>query len=131
MRGRGAWRPGAGQAAADSDRPDRPRAPCRPRHKRPPAGGRDLYAPPSFTALVNDATASLAAALEDGRKLVEVEFPALPGDKDGERRETGSGERERERRRGCARGSALSPTPGRAGERSTGYDPPGKCETRA
>ena len=56
---------------------------------RPPAEGRDMYAPPSFTALVNDATASLAAALEDGRKLVEVEFPALPGDKDGESEKRG------------------------------------------
>ena len=63
---------------------------------RPPADGRDLYAPPSFTALVADATASLAAALEDGRKLVEVEFPALPGDKDGAREGEKEGEREKE-----------------------------------
>jgi hypothetical protein len=71
---------------------------------RPPADGRPTYAPPTFTALVADATASLAAALQDGKKLVEVEFPALPGDKDGEKK------REEREKIGNARHARLCPT---------------------
>lgn len=45
--------------------------------------GRATYAPATFDELVDDASAALLAALDDGLRRVEVEFPALPGDKDG------------------------------------------------
>ena len=45
--------------------------------------GRQTYRPQSFQELVNDATASVRAAVEDGLTRLEVEFPALPGNIDG------------------------------------------------
>ena len=45
--------------------------------------GRATYAPATFDELVDDASTALLAALDDGLKRIEVEFPALPGDKDG------------------------------------------------
>jgi len=42
--------------------------------------GRATYAPESYTAMCVDAYASLRDALNDGKKLIEVEFPAIPGE---------------------------------------------------
>lgn len=51
--------------------------------KKRRAPGRQTYRPSSFQELVNDATASVRAAIEDGMTRLEVEFPALPGNIDG------------------------------------------------
>ena len=63
------------------------RAALPPPAAAPPAAsssaGRSTYAPASFDVLVDDAGTAVAAALGDGKTLIEVEFPALPGDKDG------------------------------------------------
>lgn len=52
--------------------------------KKRRAPGRQTYRPSSFQELVNDATASVRAAIEDGLTRLEVEFPALPGNIDGD-----------------------------------------------
>ncbi len=52
--------------------------------KKRRAPGRQTYRPSSFQELVNDATASVRAAIDDGLTRLEVEFPALPGNIDGE-----------------------------------------------
>ena len=54
-----------------------------PSPSRRSRAGRATYAPATFDELVDDASAALLAALDDGLKRIEVEFPALPGDKDG------------------------------------------------
>ena len=46
--------------------------------------GRQTYRPASFQELVKDATNSVKAAVGDGLTRMEVEFPALPGNIDGE-----------------------------------------------
>ena len=51
--------------------------------KKRRAPGRQTYRPSSFQELVNDATASVRAAIGDGLTRLEVEFPALPGNIDG------------------------------------------------
>lgn len=50
--------------------------------KRTP--GRQTYRPASFGELVNDATLAVKAAVADGLTRMEVEFPPLPGNVDGE-----------------------------------------------
>lgn len=52
------------------------------------------YRPESYAELVKDATKSVLAAIEDGVTLMEVEFPALPANIEGE---------QRRRPRGCMR----------------------------
>jgi len=42
--------------------------------------GRPIYAPASYTEMCHDAYASVRDALRDGKKLIEVEFPAIPGE---------------------------------------------------
>lgn len=42
------------------------------------AAGRDRYRPQSYSELVEDASKSVLAAIEDGINLMEVEFPAVP-----------------------------------------------------
>eukprot|EP00882_Tetradesmus_deserticola_P024642 GHRQ01026944.1.p1 GENE.GHRQ01026944.1~~GHRQ01026944.1.p1 ORF type:complete len:157 (+),score=31.25 GHRQ01026944.1:104-574(+) len=42
------------------------------------AAGRDRYRPQSYSELVADASKSVLAAIEDGIRLMEVEFPAVP-----------------------------------------------------
>ena len=44
------------------------------------AEGRSTYAPESYTEMCGDAYASVADALADGKTLIEVEFPAIPGE---------------------------------------------------
>ena len=39
-----------------------------------------MYAPASYTEMCHDAYASVRDALRDGKKLIEVEFPAIPGE---------------------------------------------------
>ena len=46
--------------------------------------GRQTYRPASFQELVKDATTSVKNAMKDGLTRMEVEFPALPGNIDGE-----------------------------------------------
>lgn len=46
--------------------------------------GRQTYRPASFKELVTDATTSLRSAIDDGLTRLEVEFPSLPGNVDGE-----------------------------------------------
>ena len=46
--------------------------------------GRQTYRPASFQELVKDATTSVKTAMKDGLTRMEVEFPALPGNIDGE-----------------------------------------------
>ena len=46
--------------------------------------GRQTYRPASFQELVKDATTSVKTAVKDGLTRMEVEFPALPGNIDGE-----------------------------------------------
>jgi hypothetical protein len=41
------------------------------------------YQPSSYTVLVADAVRALQAALADGERLLEIEFPPLPTAKDG------------------------------------------------
>ena len=41
--------------------------------------GRPTYCPPSYGAMCMDAFGSVRDALNDGEKLLEVEFPAVPG----------------------------------------------------
>jgi hypothetical protein len=41
------------------------------------------YRPQSYAELVQDATKSVLTAIEDGIKLMEVEFPAIPTNIDG------------------------------------------------
>lgn len=48
--------------------------------------GRQTYRPASFQVLVQDATNAVKAAVKDGLTRLEVEFPALPGNIDGESR---------------------------------------------
>ncbi len=48
------------------------------------AKGRQTYRPASFQVLVQDATNAVKAAVADGLTRLEVEFPALPGNIDGE-----------------------------------------------
>jgi hypothetical protein len=48
------------------------------------------YRPASYTELVQDATNSILSAIDDGITLMEVEFPAVPANIDGERG-TGTG----------------------------------------
>ncbi len=55
-----------------------------PSSSRRSRAGRATYAPATFDELVDDASTALLAALDDGLTRIEVEFPALPGDKDGE-----------------------------------------------
>jgi hypothetical protein len=47
------------------------------------AAGRDRYRPQSYSELVEDASKSVLAAIEDGINLMEVEFPAVPTNIDG------------------------------------------------
>ena len=42
--------------------------------------GRPTYCPPSYAAMCMDAFGSVQDALNDGEKLLEVEFPAVPGE---------------------------------------------------
>ena len=42
--------------------------------------GRPTYCPPSYGAMCMDAFGSVRDALNDGEKLLEVEFPAVPGE---------------------------------------------------
>ena len=42
--------------------------------------GRPTYCPPSYSAMCVDAFACVKDALDDGEKLLEVEFPAVPGE---------------------------------------------------
>ena len=46
--------------------------------------GRQTYRPASFQVLVQDATNAVKAAVKDGLTRMEVEFPSLPGNIDGE-----------------------------------------------
>lgn len=46
--------------------------------------GRSSYQPESFEVIVQDATASMLSAMEDGEKRIEVEFPPLPPSVSGE-----------------------------------------------
>lgn len=48
------------------------------------AAGRMTYRPESYAVLVQDVANSVLAAIEDGIKLMEVEFPAVPANIDGE-----------------------------------------------
>lgn len=48
------------------------------------APGRQTYRPASFKELVTDATTALRSAIDDGLTRLEVEFPSLPGNIDGE-----------------------------------------------
>ena len=57
------------------------RCTAEPREAR--AAGRMTYRPQSYAELVQDASKSVLAALEDGIKLMEVEFPAVPVNIDG------------------------------------------------
>ena len=52
--------------------------------KEAKAAGRMTYRPESYAELVKDATNSVIAAIEDGITLMEVEFPAVPANIDGE-----------------------------------------------
>jgi hypothetical protein len=45
------------------------------------------YRPESYAELVQDATKSVMAAIQDGINLMEVEFPAVPANIDGEYRQ--------------------------------------------
>lgn len=72
----------ANSSASSSSSASAPSAPSSPSSRS--RAGRATYAPETFDELVDDASAALLAALDDGLKRVEVEFPALPGDKDGE-----------------------------------------------
>lgn len=56
---------------------------CTAGAKEAPAAGRMTYRPQSYAELVQDASKSVLAALEDGIKLMEVEFPAVPVNIDG------------------------------------------------
>eukprot|EP00878_Enallax_costatus_P031465 GHUV01034410.1.p1 GENE.GHUV01034410.1~~GHUV01034410.1.p1 ORF type:complete len:220 (+),score=38.50 GHUV01034410.1:158-817(+) len=51
---------------------------CTAEPKEARAAGRMTYRPQSYAELVADASKSVLAALEDGIKLMEVEFPAVP-----------------------------------------------------
>lgn len=42
--------------------------------------GRSTYAPASYTEMCGDAYASVRDAMADGKTLIEVEFPAIPGE---------------------------------------------------
>ena len=42
--------------------------------------GRSTYAPESYTAMCMDAYASVRDCLNEGKTLIEVEFPAIPGE---------------------------------------------------
>lgn len=48
------------------------------------AEGRSTYKPPSFAVLIQDASNAILAAIGDGFNRLEVEFPVLPEDQDGE-----------------------------------------------
>jgi hypothetical protein len=48
------------------------------------AQGRQTYKPPSFAVLIQDAANALVAAVDDGFNRLEIEFPVLPEDQDGE-----------------------------------------------
>jgi hypothetical protein len=50
---------------------------------RPGAKGRMTYRPQSYNEIVADAVRALQAAIADGERLLEVEFPPLPASKDG------------------------------------------------
>jgi len=52
--------------------------------KEAKAAGRMTYRPESYAVLVQDVATSVLAAIEDGIKLMEVEFPAVPANIDGE-----------------------------------------------
>lgn len=49
------------------------------------------YRPESYAELVKDATKSVLAAIEDGVTLMEVEFPAVPANIEGESSGVGCG----------------------------------------
>jgi hypothetical protein len=55
--------------------------------KQEKAAGRMTYRPESYAELVQDATKSVMAAIQDGINLMEVEFPAVPANIDGEYRQ--------------------------------------------
>ena len=63
--------------------PDTSPSPSSTTSSPPSDAGRAIYAPPSFDVLVADAAVALGGALATGATRLEVEFPALPGDKDG------------------------------------------------
>jgi hypothetical protein len=52
--------------------------------KQERTAGRMTYRPESYAELVKDATNSVVAAIEDGITLMEVEFPAVPANIEGE-----------------------------------------------
>lgn len=54
--------------------------------KQERTAGRMTYRPESYAELVKDATKSVLAAIEDGVTLMEVEFPAVPANIEGEQR---------------------------------------------
>jgi hypothetical protein len=70
--------PRAAAAASSSDAP-------------PGAKGRMTYRPQSYNEIVQDAARAVQAAIKDGERLLEVEFPPLPASKDGAPRCAASG----------------------------------------
>jgi hypothetical protein len=65
--------------------------------------GRMTYKPNSYNEIVADAVRALQAAIADGERLVEIEFPPLPSSKDGARRACVSQRAALRARRPCLR----------------------------
>ena len=72
--------PEQAETVASTSQPEAPQQ--QSTRKRTP--GRQTYRPASFGELVNDATLAVKAAVADGLTRMEVEFPPLPGNVDGE-----------------------------------------------
>lgn len=67
-----AWQPRGWRIGRPAAAHRRPPARC-----TPPPAGRPTYRPESYSELVGDAVAAVAAAVDDGLTRMEVEFPAV------------------------------------------------------
>lgn len=111
-------------SAAPRRAPRVPHAPARAQAAKPASGdaaappgkaGRMSYKPASYQVIVEDSARALLAAMADGERLLEVEFPPLPASKDG----------------ACAlRMSGLHSRPGRHGRGCAAQRLGGSCALR-